>query len=323
MTDASVKNTGKAFRVLAIDGGGAKGMFAVGALIELERTLGRPCNEVFDLVYGTSVGAIVATMIAIGHDAEEIEKWFLKEIPRIMRPRFPSQRSRVLRSTIRDYFGVRKFDDVDMLLGIVATRTDFYRPMIFKTSPTQAIKGGQSFVPGWGASLADALVASCAAQPVFDSVIVPDTTEGDVPAIDGGFVANNPCMFALIDAIYTLGQPREDVVAVSVGVGEYPKKTPSRIAQLLKKYWSTQLLETVHSANANTMEQLVNVLFGDVSIIRVDKTFADPQYATSLLESSSEKLKFMARAGRQELREKGEEELRTRLQLPIGSSNSR
>ena len=315
MTDARARHTGRPFRVLAIDGGGSKGMFAVGALVELEQTLGRPCKEVFDLVYGTSVGAIIATMIAIGHEAEEIEKWFLKEIPNIMQPRAPSQRSCALRKAIHSFFGVRTFDDVDVLLGIVATRTDFNRPMIFKSSATQAIKGERSFAPGWGASLADALVASCAAQPAFDGVTVPNTTEGDIPAIDGGFVANNPCMFALIDAIYTLGHPREDVVALSVGVGNYPKKQPSRVVQLLRRYWSTQLLETVHSANTNTMEQLVNILFGDVPIIRVDKTYADPQYATSLLESDPKKLKFMVRAGRQEVRERGEEDLRTQLQL--------
>lgn len=318
MTDADGKNTGKPFRILAIDGGGAKGMFAVGALVELEKTLNRPCKDLFDLVYGTSVGAIIATMIAIGHEAEEIEKWFLKEIPKIMRPKAPGQRSRVLRRAIRNYFGVRKFDDVDMLLGVVATRTDFNRPMVFKTSASQAIKGNQTFVPGWGASLADALIGSCAARPVFDSAIVPDTTDGDVPVIDGGFVANNPCLFALIDAIYTLRQPREDVVALSVGVGKYPPKEPSGVVKLAKKYWSTKLLETVQSANTNTMEQLVTVLFQDVPIIRVDKTYADPQYATSLLESDRQKLKFMMRAGRQEVREMGEADLRTGLRLPKG-----
>ena len=47
------------FRVLSLDGGGSKGMFSVGALIETEAMLERQCYEIFDLVYGTSVGAII------------------------------------------------------------------------------------------------------------------------------------------------------------------------------------------------------------------------------------------------------------------------
>ena len=43
------------FRVLSIDGGGSKGMFAVGVLLEAEATLGVPCCDLFDLIYGTSV----------------------------------------------------------------------------------------------------------------------------------------------------------------------------------------------------------------------------------------------------------------------------
>lgn len=132
MTDGR-GDANKTFRVLAIDGGGSKGMFAIGALLELEKMLRKPCREVFHLVYGTSVGAIIAAMIAIGCEAREIEEWFLSKIPTIMGPRRPSQRTRLLRGAIHKFFGERKFDDVDMLLGIVATRTDFYRPMIFKT----------------------------------------------------------------------------------------------------------------------------------------------------------------------------------------------
>ncbi len=319
MTNAR-EGAGTTFRVLAIDGGGSKGMFAIGALLELEEMLDQTCKQAFDLVYGTSVGAIIAAMIAIGCDAKQVERWFLKEIPVIMRPWRPGRRTRLLRKGIRRVFGERKFADVDTLLGIVATRTDFYRPMIFKTSADQAIKGGSTFVPGWGASLADALVGSCAAKPVFHSVTVP-TNEGNVPVIDGGFVANNPCLFALTDAIYTLNRRREDVVALSIGVGAYPEKKLPSIAKVMRKYWSTRLLETVQSASANTMSQLVSVLFKDVEIIRVHKDYTRPEYATSLIESDPEKLMFMTRAGKHEVREMGDQ-LLARLRLTDDSPAS-
>ena len=316
MTDAREKASNP-FRVLAIDGGGSKGMFAVGALVELEEQLGQTCKEVFDLVYGTSVGSIIATLIATGHDAKSIERWFLEKIPGIMRQRSCHQRSRALRKAIHDVLGARTFSQVDMLLGVVATRTDFNSPMIFKTSADQAIQGRDSFEPGWGASLVDAVMGSCAAKPFFNDVKVP-TLQGDIPVLDGGFVANNPCLFALIDATHTLGHRREDVVALNVGVGAYPEQR-SWLAETVKRWWPIRLMATVQSANTNTMQLLINILFRDVEIVSVDESYTAQRYATSFLESDPEKLTFMSRAGRKRLRE--EDDLHARLQLPTRSDS--
>ena len=65
------------------------------------------------------------------------------------------------------------------------------------------------------ATIADAIMASCAAQPIFRSVSV-STTNGNVETIDGGFVANNPSLFALVDAIHTLGHPANQVAILSL-----------------------------------------------------------------------------------------------------------
>ena len=311
MTDPREKASNP-FRVLAVDGGGSKGMFAVGALVELEEQLGQTCDEVFDLVYGTSVGSIIATLIATGHDAKSIERWFLKEIPGIMGQKSRHQRSRALRQAVHNAFGARTFSQVDMLLGVVATRADFNSPMIFKTSADQAIQGKDSFEPGWGASLVDAIMGSCAAKPFFDDVRVP-TLQGHIPVLDGGFVASNPCLFALIDAIHTLGHRREDVVALNVGVGAYPEQRSRWLAETIKRCWPIRLMATVHSANTNTMQLLINILFRDVEIVRVDESYTAQQYATSFLESDPEKLSFMSRAGRKRLRE--EDDLHARLQF--------
>lgn len=292
----------KPFRVLAIDGGGAKGMFAIGVLVEAEATLGARCSELFDLVYGTSVGSIVTALIATGHSAECIRDLFLQEIPGIMRQRTAKRRSRALRETVGRMFEERGFEGLVTELGIVATRTDFSRPMIFKSSAAQAIKGAQSFVPGFGASLADAVMASCAARPFFDRVAVP-INQDVVNAIDGGFVANNPSLFALIDAVHTLNHRPEQVVALSVGVGSYPPKT-SLIRKILGQYWPIRLLDTTLSANANAMQILTALLFKDVRMVRISKTYSDPRYATSLLESDPDALKRMVRLGRDEFREK-------------------
>ena len=47
-------------RVLSLDGGGAKGFYTLGALKEIEALIGGKLCERFDLVFGTSTGAVIA-----------------------------------------------------------------------------------------------------------------------------------------------------------------------------------------------------------------------------------------------------------------------
>lgn len=51
------------FRVPSLDGGGAKGFYTLSALKEIEALVGCPLCEKFDLIYGTSTGAIIATLL--------------------------------------------------------------------------------------------------------------------------------------------------------------------------------------------------------------------------------------------------------------------
>jgi uncharacterized protein len=57
-------------RVLTLDGGGAKGFYTLGVLKEIEAMVGCPLHQKFDLVFGTSTGAIIASLIALGHSVD-------------------------------------------------------------------------------------------------------------------------------------------------------------------------------------------------------------------------------------------------------------
>ena len=49
-----------AFNILALDGGGIRGIYAAHVLARLEDNLGLPVRERFDLIAGTSTGSILA-----------------------------------------------------------------------------------------------------------------------------------------------------------------------------------------------------------------------------------------------------------------------
>ena len=65
-----VSTSSALLRVLTLDGGGAKGFYTLGVLKEIEAMVGCPLHQKFDLVFGTSTGAIIASLIALGHDVD-------------------------------------------------------------------------------------------------------------------------------------------------------------------------------------------------------------------------------------------------------------
>lgn len=295
----STPNPSKEFRVLALDGGGAKGFYTLGVLKEIEAMIGCPLNEKFDLVFGTSTGAIIASLIALGYDVNSILDLYKKYVPTVMREKSAPGRTRALKELASHVFGDLKFNDVKTNIGIVAARWLTERPMIFKASAAQAHGRKASFTPGFGVDLADAVRASCSAYPFFERTIV-ETCEGEkVELIDGGYCANNPTLYAIADATEAFGQDRRDIRIVSIGVGVYPEPKKSLKMWLAKKLISVQLLQKTLEINTQSMDQLRRVLFSDVETIRISDKYTEPALATDLLEHDLQKLNMLFQLGRE------------------------
>lgn len=287
-------------RLLTLDGGGAKGFYTLGVLKEIEAMLGCPLHEKFDLVFGTSTGAIIATLIALGHGVDSVLELYRQHVPTVMREKSASGRTRALQALAQDVFGDAKFDQVKTGIGIVTARWLTERPMIFKASVAQAHGRTASFVPGFGVPLADAVQASCSAYPFFERKVVTTSMGEEIELIDGGYCANNPTLYAIADAVHALEHDRQDIRIVSVGVGIYPEPKPSLKMWFAKKYLvSVQLLQKTLEINTQSMDQLRHVLFGDVPTIRISDTYAEPEMATDLLEHDLQKLGILFQRGRE------------------------
>jgi hypothetical protein len=77
-------------RILSIDGGGIRGIIALGPLEKIESVLrnrsGNPdlrLHECFDLIAGTSTGAIIAAALAFGMSVSEIKSFYAESGPHI------------------------------------------------------------------------------------------------------------------------------------------------------------------------------------------------------------------------------------------------
>lgn len=297
--DVSKLGDGK-FRILSLDGGGAKGFYTLGVLHELEAKEGRRLHEVFDLVYGTSTGSIIGTLIALGKSVDEIHNLYRAHVPTVMKPWLPATKTRKLKALADDIFGDTKFDAIKTGIGIVATNWLNETPMIFKADVGQAHGRHATFIPGFGCRLADAVQASCSAYPFFRRKVVKTSAGATMELGDGGFCANNPALYAVADATRAFQVHRPNIALVTIGVGLYPppKQYAWNLSWWLSKLPSVRLLQKSLEINTQSMAQLHTVLFGDISTVRINQSFSQPEMATDLLEHDLTKLNKLWQRGR-------------------------
>jgi uncharacterized protein len=286
-------------RILSLDGGGAKGFYTLGVLREIEAMIKCPLHERFDLIFGTSTGAIIAALLALGKSVSEISDLYEKHVPIVMKRKSRSEKSQALAKLGYEVFGEVKFDKMKTGVGIVATRWLMERPMIFKTSIEQAHGRTGTFSPGFGVKVSDAVQASCSAFPFFDRKEVTTDKNDIVELIDGGYCANNPTLYAIADAIMALKLPPEHIRVVSVGVGVYPAPRQSWLSttRWAQKLLSVQLLQKTLEINTQSMDQLRHILFNHVQTVRINDTFERPEMATDLFEHDLVKLNVLRQRG--------------------------
>lgn len=311
-------------RVLSLDGGGAKGFYTLGVLNEIEAMVApRRLCEHFDLIFGTSTGAIIAALLALGYTVADVHKLYREHVPTVMKRWTRRRKSKALAVLAAQVFGENNFNQVKTRVGIVATRWQEERPMIFKGDKQQAHGRKDTFVPGFGCTIADAVRASCSAYPYFQKCTIRTSAGNDIELIDGGYCANNPTLYAIADAVRALQKDPADLRVVSVGVGVYPEPkrwyTPKYFFTLMAKcligFTGVELLQKTLNVNTESMEQLRSILFGDIRAVRINDTYQQPEMATDLMESDLSKLNTLYQRGGDSFA-KHEARLRELLDLP-------
>ena len=189
-------------QILALDGGGIRGALTVGFLKRIEQILrerhGRPdllLCDYFDLIGGTSTGAIIAAALSIGMSADEVTRTYLEfggevfndradpfGLPRLglLRGRYNAE---PLKRKLEEFFGERTLGDESIRTGlcIVTKRAD-----TSSTWPLINHSGGRYYPKNHQILLRDAVRASTAAPTYFDpeEIDVGDGVEGAF--VDGG-----------------------------------------------------------------------------------------------------------------------------------------
>lgn len=286
------------FNILCLDGGGAKGFYTLGFLRELEAAIGVPLASHFHAIYGTSTGAIIASLIALGKSAVETLKLYEDNVPAILGESTASGKSAKLKEVADKLYQEFQWADFKTRIGIVATNWTRERPLLFKNQIDAAHGMKATFIPGFGCTISEAVRASCSATPFFQPCMLELKNDGKIEARDGGFCANNPSIFALSDALNPLGIAPGQIRLLTLGVGHYPEPKRSWFRRRIQKLAPVHILQKTLNVSANTTEIQVKLLLPQVPHVRVSDRFESPELAMDFLESNLGRLNLLVQKGR-------------------------
>jgi|SRR5579859_2239760 len=270
------------FKVLAVDGGGIRGIIPALILEAIEKRTGRPISDSFDMLAGTSTGGIIALGLTLaGEDgkpaksAHDIVGLYEREGRNIFPPSLHAalHLEAVLgtkydgvgvEQTLQRYFGEAHLKDALKPVVVPSYDIEKQMPIFFKSERAKA-DAEYDFLMRYVAR------ATSAAPTYFppEKVTTSDPLQY-YALIDGGVIANNPAMCAYAEAI-KMGHP--EVLVVSIGTGEL--RHPIQYTDAVKwgqLEWLRPILDILMQGSSATvdyqLQQLLNIGGADQTYYR-------------------------------------------------------
>src|SRR4051794_27003865 len=233
-------------KILAIDGGGIRGLIPAVVLAEIEKRTGRPISSLFDLVAGTSTGAIIACALTRPDPmpADRLAAIYEEEGPKIF--------DASLLKTFTSLGGVidERYDDRELVKSLRRhlgdTRLAEAITGILVTAYDVEARQALLLRRDDDVSMVDAAHASSAAPTYFEPVRLGART-----LIDGGVFAINPAILAYAEA-----QGAIDVLA-SLGTGEHTRRLPyDQIKDWGQIEWAQPIIDVVFDGSADVVDDV-------------------------------------------------------------------
>lgn len=256
------------FNILSIDGGGIRGVYAATILCKMQEALGINFIEEFDLIVGTSTGAIIAAGLTIGISPDRIVDIYKEQIGVIFKKPFwsgvvtPKYDSAKLKQVLEEVFEDKTFSDVKTRLMVTATNISDGMPWVFKSLYHERLTRDK------GVKLADAVLASCSAPLYFNPY-----EHNQQLLVDGGLWANNPALAALVEALGdNIDVKRYKTRLLSIGTGISIKHYP--IEWVEKEWgatrWGTGLIDVIFNMQSFSVEKYLNTIMNKEQYLRIN-----------------------------------------------------
>ncbi|AQX01472.1 CBASS cGAMP-activated phospholipase [Elizabethkingia anophelis] len=270
-------------KILSIDGGGIRGIIPAKVLTELEEKLKvefpeKKLYEHFDLICGTSTGAILAIGIALGIPTSKLlnfyksnakiifPKWFLKILPskiRVMGSSMYSNKS--LRNKLKEVYTEANGGVEPLMLDL---KTNVCIPTfnggmgeinILKTKHNPEYSRDYKLP-------AHQVALSSASAPVYfpPNSFSYKNNHGEghnINMIDGGVFANNPSLIGILEATDKMGYEFSQIKLLSLGTGRGKHVIKSNWKAKDLWYWlipKPRLLDIILDSQAQITEQYID-----------------------------------------------------------------
>ncbi|KZS71503.1 hypothetical protein A4G29_20365 [Mycobacterium kansasii] len=262
------------YRVLALDGGGLRGIFTASVLTEAEDTYGPAFLRCFDLLVGTSTGAILALGLASGRTCAEMLSFYRdtgptifakpRRIRRVFRPKY---NRRVLDNILRDEFGeTTLMNDLHTPVCITAYEVVSGTNRVWKDDHSPELRGGGE-LPVWK------VAAATSAAPTYFAPIQLDAADSH---IDGGVWGNNPAMVGITEAVRYGRRNLSDIRLLSIGTTSQILRIPShtRAARMGWISWARRALSLLQGSSSGATDNQARLLLGEARYLRIDSESA-------------------------------------------------
>jgi patatin-like phospholipase/acyl hydrolase len=243
-------------RVLALDGGGIRGLIPALVLAEIERRTGRAIRQLVDLVAGTSTGAILTCALTRPDPlpAARIAELYVEEGPRIFDRSLLKRITSVdgylderydddgLRAVLERWLGTARLADADPALLITVYDLERRRAVLLRRDDDL--------------SMVDAAHASSAAPTYFEPV-----RAGVATLVDGGVFAINPAALAYAEVDGDLD------VLLSLGTGAMTRPLPyEKVSGWGRLEWAAPILDVVFDGSADAVDLQLSALLEDAYV---------------------------------------------------------
>lgn len=280
---ARPRDPGKYVRVLSIDGGGMRGLLALHCLDYLEKRSGKPVCELFDVMVGTSSGALIVAALSMPLDSVTprfTAAEFIKEYPRLWARTLetpathpllslkgrtaPKYLTRTRQMVFQEFFGETQLGAALTTIILPAYATREQLPFLFSSDMGKSTSfsgvSGRAITEAGDFFFADAVTAATCNPAVFAPSKITNAGGDQAELLIGADVyANNPTLLALSEAL--LRYPGKQCVLISLGAGvsasgsgEMPPgwlqsgnpREIVRIAAEASQFVTTQIVSALH-----------------------------------------------------------------------------
>jgi len=267
-------------RILTIDGGGIRGLIPAIFLAEIEKRCGRPAHELFDVITGTSTGALVTAMVTLPEpdtfSAEALVDYYLSTRPNkfftrslaykvrsgngMLRPKYPAS-SHI--AALQDALGTQaelKDARAEIVIPIYDLRS--HAPRTFMFTRASARQDPNLNYPTW-----EAVRAASTASGYFPGWTMKNAQGVDAHhPVDGGIFINNPSVAGFAHAVDMVEERAagssmvtvddHEFLMVSLGTGVYDEPIHDRHE---KNWgfagWAPHLLDTMFEGQSDEADR--------------------------------------------------------------------